>query len=566
MPDLPSAHPLGPFAPWRAQHIVHEDRALIAVNKPAGVSTHAPTPGRRDDVVSRLQDYLGARDGVDPAAVYLGVHQRLDKETSGLLLFARDRAANPALAQAFETRAVEKRYLAVVEPSPRGAPTGTLKHLVERDRDGLMRARPVLPRDRIADDDPRLAVTAYAVLERHGRRALMELCPRTGRTHQIRVQAAAAGFALLGDVDYGGLPGARVMLHAASLALTHPNGHRARYEAPCPDALRAALEGRDEHISLRDKLLRALDLRWELARRGDTTAFRLAHDGDGFADSPVDLYDRHAVIHAMGPTHDPALARALVELGFRGVYAKHRPKQANTLVSSRRPEVAPPRAVAGDDAPSPMVVRELGVRYRVRLGDGLSTGIFLDQRENRRRVRELSAGAAVLNLFAYTGPFTVVAAAGGARRTVSVDVSRDALAWAAENLAENGLGGEAHAMVAMDVFTYLHNARERRERFDLVLCDPPSYSTTKDSRFSSESDYRDLAEALGPVVAANGRVLACSNHKGLHRMRFRRYLHEGLRAAGREVAQMKDLPDPEDFPPSSGGSSHLKAVLITLKG
>jgi 23S rRNA (cytosine1962-C5)-methyltransferase len=554
------------FAPWRAEHIVHEDRALIAVNKPSGVSTHAPTPSRRDDVVSRLQDHLGARDGVDPSSVYLGVHQRLDKETSGLLVFARDRSANPVLARAFETRAVEKRYLAVVEPAPRGAPTGTLKHLVERDRDGLMRARPALPRDRVGDDDPRLAVTAYTVLERHGRRALLELSPRTGRTHQIRVQAAAAGFALLGDTEYGGLPAARVMLHAASLALTHPHGHRARYEAPMPDALRAALEGRDEQISLRDKLLRAIDLRWELARRGDTTAFRLAHDGDGFAESPVDLYDDFAVIQAMGPAHDPALARALVALGLRGVYAKHRPKQANTLVSSRRPEVAPPRAVAGDDAPATMVVTELGVRYRVRLGDGLSTGIFLDQRENRRRVRELSAGAAVLNLFAYTGPFTVAAAVGGARRTVSVDVSRDALAWAAENLTENGIAPEAHTTVAMDVFTYLHNTRERRERFDLVVCDPPSYSTTRDSRFSSESDYRDLAEALGRVVAASGKILACSNHKGLHRMKFRRYLHEGLRAAGREVAQMKDLPDPEDFPAGPGGSCHLKAVLITLKG
>ncbi|MEZ4391692.1 MAG: pseudouridine synthase [Polyangiales bacterium] len=295
------------FTPWRARWILHEDPLLLVVNKPAGIATHAADASRRDDVVSRLQDWIARRDGVSPDAVYLGVHQRLDKETSGALVFARDPSANPRLAAAFETRAAEKRYLAVVEPAPRGAPSGTLSHLVERGKDGLMRARPCLPRDRVADDDPRLAVTGYRLLERAGRRALVEFTPRTGRTHQIRVQAAAAGFPLLGDAAYGGAPASRMMLHAASLSLPGAKGRAARYEAPTPDELRAALEGRDASISLRDKLLRAADLRWELARRGDTTAFRPAHDGDGFAHCPVDVYGEHAVIHAMGATHDPAI-------------------------------------------------------------------------------------------------------------------------------------------------------------------------------------------------------------------------------------------------------------------
>lgn len=553
------------FTPWRARWILHEDPLILVVDKPSGISTHAADDARRDDLVSRLRDHLGARDALPPRDIYLGIHQRLDKETSGVIVFARDRAANQSLAASFGERTAEKRYLAVVSPAPRGAPSGTLRHLVERDRDGRMRARPCLPRDRVKDDDPRLAVTDYKLVEAAQGRALVEFTPRTGRTHQIRVQASAAGFALLGDADYDGAPAPRLMLHAASLAITHPKGHRARYESPLPDELRAALEGRDASISLRDKLLRAADRRWELARRDDTTAFRLAHDGDGFAHCPVDLYGDYAVMHAMGASHDPEFARALIALGVRGVYAKHRPRQANTLVSSRRAEVAPPRAVAGESGPDEMVITESGVRYRVRLGDGLSTGIFLDQRENRRRVRELSEGAAVLNLFAYTGPFTVAAALGGAKRTVSVDVSRDSLAWAAANLAENGVAMDHHAMIPHDVFTWLQGARARRDRFDLVVCDPPSYSNTKDSRFSSESDYRRLAEAIAPVIAPGGRLLACSNHRGMHRMKLRRYLHEAMRAAGREVVQMKELADPEDFPPSPGEPSHLKAILVTLK-
>jgi 23S rRNA (cytosine1962-C5)-methyltransferase len=553
------------FTPWRARWVLHEDAHVIVVDKPVGVSTHAADPARRDDVVSRLQDWLGARDGVAPSSVYLGVHQRLDKGTSGVLLFARDRSANGPLAEAFAGRTAEKRYLAVVEPAPRGAPGGTLTHLVERGDGDLMRARPVLPKDRVRDDDPRLAVTRYEVLAREDGRALLAFTPRTGRTHQIRVQAAAAGFPLVGDVAYGGAAAPRVMLHAAALTLPHPAHRRpVCFEAPTPDALAAALERRAPSVSLRDKLLAAADARWHLARDPAVTAFRLAHDGDDFADCPVDLYGDHAVLNARGPAHDPRLASALVELGLRGVYAKHRPKQANTLVSSRRADIAPPNAVAGEDAPAELVVTEHGLRYRVRLGDGLSTGVFLDQRENRRRVRELARGAAVLNLFAYTGPFTVAAAAGGARRTVSVDVSKDSLAWAAANLDENGFDRAAHVFAAQDVFGWLTGARARGDRFELVICDPPSYSTTKDSRFSSESDYRGLVEALAPLIAQGGKLLACSNHKGIARMKFRRYLHEALRAAGRAVTQMKDLAPPEDFPPAPGAEPHLKAVLVTV--
>jgi 23S rRNA (cytosine1962-C5)-methyltransferase len=201
----------------------------------------------------------------------------------------------------------------------------------------------------------------------------------------------------------------------------------------------------------------------------------------------------------------------------------------------------------------------------VRLGDGLSTGIFLDQRANRRRVREMSAGLNVLNLFAYTCPFTVAAAAGGARSTTSVDVSAGALAWGAENLAENGLAGAAHRFATADVFGWLEGARARRDRFDLVILDPPSYSTTKDgSRFSSASDYRDLAALVLPLLAPGGRLLACSNHRGIVRAKLRRYLHEAARAAGCAVAQMRDLSDPTDFPPPPGHEVHLKSVLVTV--
>jgi 23S rRNA (cytosine1962-C5)-methyltransferase len=149
-----------------------------------------------------------------------------------------------------------------------------------------------------------------------------------------------------------------------------------------------------------------------------------------------------------------------------------------------------------------------------------------------------------------------------------VDVSQGALAWGRRNLEANGVAAGEHSVhqfVVCDVFGWLEGARARRDRFDLVVLDPPSYSTTKDgSRFSSESDYRDLAAAALSVVAPGGRLLACSNHRGIVRMKFRRHLHEAVRQAGREAAQVRDWPEPADFPPAPGRESHLKSVLVTL--
>jgi 23S rRNA (cytosine1962-C5)-methyltransferase len=222
--------------------------------------------------------------------------------------------------------------------------------------------------------------------------------------------------------------------------------------------------------------------------------------------------------------------------------------------------------VRGEPAPEDVAILEERMPLLVRLGDGLSTGLFLDQRGNRRRVRELASGARVANLFAYTCGFTVAAALGGAKSTVSVDSSMAALERGRANLAHAGAeaGGE-HAFVAEDVFAWLDRAGRRGDRFDIVLLDPPSYSTTKRRRFVAETDYVELAAAALGVVAPGGRLLACTNHRGISQSRFRKILFDAGRAANRELAQVKDLPEPEDFPCPAGGEPHTKSALVRVR-
>jgi 23S rRNA (cytosine1962-C5)-methyltransferase len=201
----------------------------------------------------------------------------------------------------------------------------------------------------------------------------------------------------------------------------------------------------------------------------------------------------------------------------------------------------------------------------VRLGDGLSTGLFLDQRGNRRRVRELAAGKSVANLFAYTCAFTVAAALGGASRTVSVDASAAALERGRANLVHaDVLERGEHTFVAADAFAWLERAARRGERFDLVIVDPPTYSSTRRGRFVAGSDYVDLATAALAVVARGGKLLACTNHRGIEQARFRRMLLEAARAAKRDVVQVKDLAPPPDYPPPPGKEPQTKSALVSV--
>jgi 23S rRNA (cytosine1962-C5)-methyltransferase len=555
---------------FRVEWILHDDGDLIVVDKPVGVSSQAADPDRPDDAVTRLRAHLGG--------AYLGVHQRLDRDTSGVLVFARRKEANAKLAAQFEGRSVKKTYLACVTGWPKGKTEVTLRDALLPDKDGTMRVV------QARGPKVKLAVTHVKVLGRRGERALLELDLETGRTHQARIQLAHAGAPIAGDALYRGAAAPRLMLHASVLALAHPiTGAPARFASPAPADFDAWLQHGDPSDSIYDDaaslsraLARAVDRRWGLGRADTgpraTTAFRLVNEeGDGLPRLAVDVYGGWLVAQLYGddgPWADRArrdrVLDALGGLGFDGVYLKVRPRQANVLVDTRTADLAPSLPVRGAPAPEPLPILEEGMPLLVRLGDGLSTGVFLDQRGNRRRVRELAKDASVANLFAYTCAFTVAAALGGATRTVSVDASIAALERGRENLAHAGvLDGREHAFAADDAFSWLARAARRGDRYDLILLDPPSYSSTKRGRFVADTDYAGLAAQCLALLAPGGRLLACTNHRGISPSRFRRILFDAGREAKCELSQVKDLPESPDYPVPPGGEPHMKAALVT---
>jgi len=592
---------------FRAEHVLFEDDDLIFVHKPSGVPSQAAQAERPDDLVLRLRRFLAARDDKPEGAVYLGVHQRLDRDTSGVLLFTKRADVNAKIAAQIEDRRVKKRYRAAVTgwSKTRQGQTLTLTNELAKGEDGTMFVVPPPKKGQRASGKKGTRAVTHVTLSRaNGERALVDLLLETGRTHQARVQLAHAGLPIAGDPLYRGAPATRLLLHAASLEIEHPRtGKRLVVRDDLDrEEMKAWLEHGalgfaiyDDRASLDRALAVAVERRWGLghacleddARR--TTAFRLVNEeGDALPGLAVDVYGDHLVaqIYAGEEWDKPArrdrVLDALDALGFAGVYLKIRPKQANVLVDTRRDDVAPREPVRGvavrpedEKDRDRLVIHEEGVPFDVRLGDGLSTGIFLDQRRNRRAVREIAKGKRVANLFSYTCAFSIVAAVGGAVRTASVDASLAALERGREGFLLAGTGdvrsNKRHRFVGEDVFSWLAKTAKKaiagddESLFDLVIVDPPSYSSTKKRRFVAESDYGELIAMAAAIVAPRGQILACCNHRGMHRQKLRRLIHEGAREAKREVAQLKDMPDGEDFPGALGRDPHMKSALLTLR-
>jgi 23S rRNA (cytosine1962-C5)-methyltransferase len=314
---------------------------------------------------------------------------------------------------------------------------------------------------------------------------------------------------------------------------------------------------------------RALEARQALGFPSpDTSCYRLIHGAaDELEGLTVDVYDRWLVASLYTEERGAREERwldALAELGFAGVYVKHRPRQANELDPHERLVRCPAHAVRGDSAPELLVVKESGILFEVRLGDGLSTGLFLDQRDNRARLRALAAGKSVLNLFSYTCAFGVAAAVGGARATTNMDVAKAVLERGRRNYALAGVDLASHAFLARDVLEALPRLARRPERFDVVVLDPPSYASTRGRRFSVERDYAELAALASALVAEGGALLACTNHHRLDAGDLERALQLGAQRANRRVRAGEAVGPPRDFPDQPGRPSHLKSAWLTF--
>lgn len=314
-------------------------------------------------------------------------------------------------------------------------------------------------------------------------------------------------------------------------------------------------------------LAASIEKRRALFKGGRTQAFRaFSGAADGLDGVFIDVYAQGAVIivyddvprRQFDPQQDgAAVLAALSPLGVRGVYLKRFARDRSRMGGELPEGTLRTTPLIGEPLPEHLLIHEHSWVLEVRLYDGLSTGLFLDQRDNRafvaQRIRSLAArpGAAapaVLNAFAYTCAFSIAAATAGAI-TTSVDVSPRYLDWGRRNFEHNSIDPAAHWFAKMDTFEFLAYARRKAHRYDLIILDPPSFGSGSKKKgirpWSSVNDYSRLVYEAAQVLAPRGMILASTNTQDL--CRGDRLSREVIKGLEKEPTWVKLPPIPLDF-------------------
>jgi 23S rRNA (cytosine1962-C5)-methyltransferase len=326
------------------------------------------------------------------------------------------------------------------------------------------------------------------------------------------------------------------------------------WDTVSPIAVRV-LEGAridDAEGLVRGRLEVALARRLERLDPARTNTFRWVHgEGDRLPGVHIDLYADVAAVRYDGAgarafyASLPALLVAVGEkLGVRHVVDR----QHRSDIADRE-------------------VRENGLVFAVDLARGQKGGLFLDQRENRAEVGRRARGKTVLNLFGYTGGFSLYAAAGGATRTDTVDAAAPALAAARRNFERNGLDLSAAAFHAGDAFEFLEQARRRKQTWDIVISDPPSFAPSKKALPAARAAYRRLHAMASAVVAPGGLFCpaSCSSH--FDRQEFLASVKEGVARTGRrwKLEELRGAGFDHPVLPIFPEGDYLKFALGTVE-
>lgn len=571
MIDAPGAAPLLP--PWRVERILYDADGVLVVDKPVGISVTGGDDANPHSVLRRLTTWLNDQG----RARELRAKLSLDEEMSGVVLvsLASGAGASPtdhkAPGASREAHPYKRTYLAVVARDAKCQlkSEGTLTLPGESAQGSAARKSP----RRSASAGRASAANRliqYRVLRENGTRALLEVRLDTDRPQDARLALARVGAPIVGDRMHGGAPAFRLMFHAQRL-----QGPEVEVEAPTPLAFSQALAGESAETPVEDAALRhamwdAACLREPLLARSAT--FRLINGaGDGLPGFTVDAYGAFATLNIYDAALLPRvsqIAANLGEIGFTGVYLKQRVKA--DLRSENATELAPDEVVFGGSAPETYLVDEFGMQLHIELADGLSTGLFVDMRDNRVKARAWSAARRtglqpqMLNLFCYTCSFSVSAALSGAV-TTSVDLAGKALERGRANFVANGLDPEAHRFIREDAMKFLVRAARRGEKYDFIVLDPPSFATVGKGTFSVKNQYGEAVEGCLRVLSPGGRLLCVTNHTKTSEAALRSTIEAAAARVQRRVRSLKGLNPGIDCPPHPDGLWPSKSALCELE-
>ncbi|MES9665201.1 RlmI/RlmK family 23S rRNA methyltransferase [Bacillus cereus] len=294
------------------------------------------------------------------------------------------------------------------------------------------------------------------------------------------------------------------------------------------------------------KIKSALHKRKHFYKSNDTTAFRVLNgEGDGLGGLIIDYYDGYYVISWYSEgiyTFRDEIVEALQKVAnFKGIYEKKR-------FDTKGKYIEDDDFVAGERGEFPLIVKENGVNFAVYLNDGAMVGVFLDQRNVRKQIRDKYAqGRTVLNMFSYTGAFSVFAALGGASKTTSVDLANRSLSKTIEQFSVNEIDYEAQDIIVEDVFLYFKYAAKKKMKFDMVVLDPPSFARSKKYTFSAAKDYKNLLKETIAITENNGIIVASTNCSAFDMKKFKGFIDTAFKEMNGKYKILEEHSLPEDF-------------------
>lgn len=475
-----------------------EISGFIFVDKISGLNTHSPEYGQRG-CVEIYEDELERK--------LFTVH-RLDKATSGALVFATSSELAADLTRLFEQHLVQKRYLFLTD---KVIPTKefTFESHIEKEKNIFISH---------LDKEPN-AKTTFNWLKSLGPFQLWQAMPHSGKPHQIRLHAEANGIPILGDNEHGGSPFYRLCLHSMSLEFKLKEQNYsfqtnlpvwARDKSPLTSLVSTHLH---EQTSLEEQMLvlEAFERRERLFKFSGLPqeSLRLSHhELDTYR---IDQYGSHLWVYWYKES-DPTVQDLL---RFEKI-AKDLAKKVLIRKMLNRGEDPNAEVLWKIGTSDPRwTAQENKITYELRSNTGLSPGLFLDQRENRLWVQAHAQDRRVLNLFSYTGGFSLVSALSGAQEVCTVDVSQNFIDWSQRNFELNNLNpkDEKYEFWVSDCLVFLKGTVRRKRKFGLIICDPPSFGRSKNGVFSISKNFDELMINCLYCLEKNGLLLFSTNYE-----------------------------------------------------
>lgn len=474
----------------------HEENDLVFVDKPQGFSTHSPDTGKWG-LAEIYSDFL---------KMPLFVVHRLDKETTGCLVFAKTKAKAQELLPLFQNHKIKKKYLFLTDRV-----SNQSQFQVDQALDGQS------------------AETLFTRVKRSPFYELWQAEPKTGRPHQIRKHAALIKLPILGDPTYGGTDFPHLCLHSQEIEIPGCT----KWTCPEPRFFQRLGLLRDTELIC---MLSAVDRRQRLYHflNQPEISLRLLHDQhphlklDLFADTLWAYWYKDKDPNTQDLDRLDCLSSILNK------------KWLLRKIQNRGKDPNSKNDWSYNSIPTVWYAKESNLTFEFRTDKGLSPGLFLDQRANRKYILENCKDKKVLNLFSYTCGFSVYAAKGQAKEVVSVDVSQEFLDWGKRNFSLNKLNPETYEFYKQDVLLFLKACSKRQRKFDYIICDPPSFARNKDQVFKLEKDFSVLVKLCFDALEDQGVLLLSCN---LEKWDFDEFVEKALKSAKLKLIKNAPLCD-----------------------